>query len=480
MLQQRLGRGGMGVVDLALDDRGHAVALKRLALCGSAGEIARARARVRREAAALGRLRHPHVVPLLGLIDDGDDLVLVMPYLAGGTLSEQVRAYGPLRPDQVLAIAGPLLDALAHAHRSGIVHRDIKPANVLFDLDGRPFLSDFGIASFRDATSGLTVTGAILGTPDFMAPEQARGEPSTPATDVFALGATLLFASTGQRPYGTADARVAIGRASNGKVETLPQGLDPRVARILRPLLRPNPDRRPTAAASAMVARSLAARPRRRAGWRAAGAVGLTACVACAALLGWRLGSTQASDLTSEQFTAASPTIPAPTSAAPTTAPCVDLAYQPCGKPAAANTDGTRCTNDHDDYDKNAANGCEAAPDAIDGQRLERAVNGANLVPATDVDRYPFHVDDSFSLGCDGQVAIALTAPPGTTMSLEVLDSRGSSLGTEVTGATRQARVTIDEPGCGSDDSGDFTAVVSYRGSGRSAARYTLTKSGSF
>src|SRR5215471_11684216 len=129
-LLQRLGRGGMGVVDLAVDQEGRPVALKRLDLRGSAEELHLARLRVRREAEVLSVLHHPNIVPLLDVVDDGDDLVLVMPYLSGGTLASLVAARGPMPPAYVDELADALLGALAAAHRAGIVHRDIKPGNV--------------------------------------------------------------------------------------------------------------------------------------------------------------------------------------------------------------------------------------------------------------------------------------------------------------------------------------------------------------
>src|SRR4051794_21836020 len=136
----RLGRGGMGVVDLARDPAGRSVALKRVPLSGSADEMAEARRRILREAEVLRSLHHPGIVSLLDVLDDGDDLVLVMPHLSGGTLADRVRLSGPLPPDTVSRLAGPLLAALAAAHRQGVVHRDLKPANVLFDELGWPLL----------------------------------------------------------------------------------------------------------------------------------------------------------------------------------------------------------------------------------------------------------------------------------------------------------------------------------------------------
>src|SRR6478752_6766570 len=241
----------MGVVDLAVDRHGALVACKRLLLHGSADEMHRARHRIRREAAALARLRHPNIVPLLDVVDDGDDVVLVLPYLPGGTLAEQITHHGTLSPGQVHVLADALFGALAEAHRQGIVHRDIKPANVLFDAEGRPFLTDFGVATLRDATGGLTVTGAVIGTPEFMAPEQARGEVVGPEADVFSLGATLLFGATGHPPYGRADPPVILQRAARGRLSPLPSDLDRSVRRRLAPTLARSPQRRPTAAATA-------------------------------------------------------------------------------------------------------------------------------------------------------------------------------------------------------------------------------------
>src|SRR4051794_32437312 len=220
----------MGIVDLALDDHGRPVAIKRLALHGSMNDMHRARLRVRREAAALATLDHPGVVRLLDVVDDGDDIVLVMPYLSGGTLTDRVHARGPMSPIVVAALADQLLGALAAAHRAGIVHRDIKPGNVLFDEAGNAYLTDFGVATMRDATSGLTVSEVVVGTPEFMAPEQARGERATPASDVFSLGATLRYAATGAPPYGRGDSRVILNRAAEGKIEKLPTDL-PRALR---------------------------------------------------------------------------------------------------------------------------------------------------------------------------------------------------------------------------------------------------------
>jgi serine/threonine protein kinase len=245
----RLGRGGMGVVDLARDPKGNRVAMKRLTLHGSASDIQRARQRLLREGDVLRRLHHPNIVRLLDIVEDGDEIVLVMPYLNGGNLAERVAQHGPAPAEEVGRLAQRLLGALATAHAAGVVHRDIKPANVLFDDHGEPCLADFGVAYTWDQTSGLTVAGMVVGTPGFMAPEQARDEQLTPASDVFSLGATLLFAATGHGPYGPGDPGLLMVRAAENKVERIPKTVHAGLRRRLRAMLNPRPERRPTAAA---------------------------------------------------------------------------------------------------------------------------------------------------------------------------------------------------------------------------------------
>ncbi len=481
-LMRRLGRGGMGVVDLALDRSGRPVALKRLALRGSADEMARARLRIRREADALAALDHPHIVPLLEVVDEDDDVVLVMPYLSGGTLGEHVRARGPMPPGMVDQLADALLGALAAAHRAGIVHRDIKPGNVLFDGDGHPYLTDFGVATMRGATSGLTDTEMVIGTPEYMAPEQARGERATPASDVFSLGATLRHAATGEPPYGHGDARVVLHRAAAAKIEPLPRHLPRDLRRRLEPMLDRRPERRPTAAAargSAGDTRMLRARPRRQG--RAAGSRLWPAMLGVLAVAALALGAT-AADLShggASPRQAADTTTSPTTTAAPTTT-CVPQPYRPCGGAVAPFTDGTACTDEHADYDGNPVNGCEAAPDAVDGETFDQTIQ-ANLVPATDVDRYPFHLSRHFHLLCDGSAKVTLTAPAGVSMRLEVLDATtGKVLGQAVSRDAKPASVALRPDDCYGGQGADLDAQVSWSGTAHSGADYTLSRSGSY
>jgi hypothetical protein len=470
-LRERLGRGGMGVVDRATDDQGHDVALKRLVLHGSAREMAQARQRVHREADALSRLDHPAVVKLIDVIDQGDEVVLVMPYLAGGTLSDHVNERGPLTPAQVNALADQLVDALAAAHRAGIVHRDIKPANVLFDGTGRAHLADFGVASIRDATSGLTLTGALIGTPDYMAPEQARGEPATSASDVFSLGATLLYAATGQPPYGRGDPRLTVQRAARGRLAGFPTDLDPDLRRRLAPMLRRDPSRRPTAAAAAGgPAGTLVAPPRPMRRIRLAALVGIVVLLA--------IGAGAAALLSARGVRLAVGTDEARAEPTSTTTPCSPKPYQPCGQPAAPFTDGSRCTADHADYDGDPRNGCEAGPDDVDGQTFTRDIT-ANLVPADDVDRYPTPVVDNFHLTCDGTFEVTVTGPASTAVRVEVFRG-GERLGTAVSTDGEPATVSLLEPNCFSDDSAQLVTQVSWEGAARSPDDYRLSRRGSF
>jgi hypothetical protein len=255
----------MGVVDLARDPDGREVALKRLTLKGSANEIARAHQRFTREATVLSRLHHPNIVRLLEVVEDGDEMVLVMPYLAGGSLADRVAQHGPAPPADVERLGERLLGALAAAHQAGIIHRDLKPANVLYDGDGEPMLADFGLAHTWDQTHGLTVAGMVVGTPGYMPPEQARDEPLTPATDIFSLGATLLFAATGNGPYGSGDPGLLMVRAANGEVQPVPKQLPKAMRGWLSAMLDPEPEYRPTAVAL-LTGQGLP--PRRPTGWR--------------------------------------------------------------------------------------------------------------------------------------------------------------------------------------------------------------------
>jgi hypothetical protein len=466
----------MGIVDLATGPDGTQVALKRLTLHGSAQEIARARQRIEREAEVLTRLDHPNIVELVEVVEEGDDVTLVMAYLTGGTLSDRVARHGPAPAEEVDRLADALGSALAEAHRAGVVHRDLKPANVLFDDAGVPHLADFGVASSRDDTAGLTAVGTVVGTPGFMSPEQARGEEAGQASDVFSLGATLLFAATGEGPYGKGAADLLMVRAAQGKIRPVPRHLPPDLRRRLQAMLDPRPERRPSAAAvvggpAGTVVRAPVARRRRRARpwplWAAAGAT------AVALVAGVALAARESGDA------------PAPTTTVPSTTevPCADLPFQPCGQSLPApNTDGRRCLPGFEDYDEDPENGCEAAPDALadptDFPEGADPIQGT-IVPRDDVDTFAMPVGDGIQLLCDGRFTVTLTAPAGMTLRLEVLD--GDELLAQTTSADGVASsVTLADPDCLFGDATTLTARVSPIGTDRTAEPYTLERRGSF
>ena len=198
-LEREIGRGGAGTVHLAHDELlGRSVAIKRIGLLpGTTGhDIARAE----REARLAAGISHSHVVSIFDLVKDTDCYWLVMEYVQGRTLTELVAAEGPLPHPRAAGIVAQAADALAQANKAGIVHRDVKPSNLLVDEENHAKLGDFGIARASN-DAALTQTGLVTGSPAYIAPEVASGEPATAASDVWSLGGTLYFAVTGRAPY---------------------------------------------------------------------------------------------------------------------------------------------------------------------------------------------------------------------------------------------------------------------------------------
>ncbi len=468
----RLGRGAMGVVDLARGPDGAEVALKRLTLHGSAEDIGRARQRIAREAEVLTRLQHPNIVGLLEVLEDAGEVTLVMPYLTGGTLADRVARHGPAPAAEVERLADALGSALAEAHRAGVVHRDIKPGNVLFDEHGVPHLADFGVASSRDDTGGLTAIGTVVGTPGFMAPEQARGEGARQAADVFALGATLLFAATGVGPYGKGAPELLMVRAADGKVQPIPRSLPAPLRERLQAMLDPRPERRPSAAAlvggpaGTQVHRAIGRRRKRWPAWATAGGLAVAVLLAGAIVASRETGDPGPSTTTTEGAAA-----------------CTDLPYQPCGQAEPApGTDGRRCLADFADYDEDAGNGCEAVADGLADE--EPFPEGADpiegtIVPADDVDTFAMDVGDGSQLLCDGRFTVRITAPEGMGLRLEVLDD-GEVIGETTSAEGVAGTVTLREEECLFSEARTLVARVSAVGSDRSAAPYRLERSGSF
>jgi eukaryotic-like serine/threonine-protein kinase len=246
-LTDELGHGGMGVVWRATDTLlARQVALKEVDLPrgGDAQEREGLRARVTREARAAARLSHPGVVTVYDIAHDGDRDYIVMELVSAPTLEELVRTNGPLAPDRAARLGLGLLDALEAAHRAGIVHRDLKPRNVMVHQDGATKLADFGIASVQ-GDPRLTATGLVVGSPAYMAPEQVEAEPVSPATDLWALGATLWFAVEGQPPFGGGEFQT-LSAIVNGRPRQ-PRRLGP-LAPVLARLLVKDPAARATPA----------------------------------------------------------------------------------------------------------------------------------------------------------------------------------------------------------------------------------------
>ena len=163
----------------------------------------------------------------------------------GRTWGDLIADHGPLAADQQIALAAGLAEALVAVHAAGVVHRDIKPANVLCSPSG-PRLIDFGIARAADATSA-TLTGQILGSPSWMAPEQVRGQPTTPAVDMFALGSILAFAATGRPPFGEGQLETVMFRILNDRLISALQGRSPTISEPSSPeLLAKDPTQRPS------------------------------------------------------------------------------------------------------------------------------------------------------------------------------------------------------------------------------------------
>lgn len=196
-LIEQVGVGGMAVIYKAYDpglDR--YVAIKLLPeYLGHGEEFS---ARFRNEARNVARLHHPNILPIYGYGEEEGLSYFVMGLVEGGTLKDMMGE--PMPPERAVSLIVQLADALQYAHEQGIVHRDVKPANVLMSRSDWPLLSDFGIARVLEQKAALTHS-AFLGTPHYMAPEQARGEPVSPKTDQYALGIVLYEALTGTPPF---------------------------------------------------------------------------------------------------------------------------------------------------------------------------------------------------------------------------------------------------------------------------------------
>lgn len=243
---ERIGSGGMGVVWRAMDERlQRPVAVKQLLLQPELSPRAtdEARARALREARIAARLQHPNAIVVYDVAEHDGEPCLVMEYLPSRSLAAVLGERYCLPVPEVASIGRQIASALAAAHAAQIVHRDVKPGNILIADDGTAKITDFGVSrAVGDVT--VTQTGMMAGTPAYLAPEVARGQLPTPASDVFSLGATLYAALEGQGPFGDSDNPLALlHTVANGQMRP-PQYAGPLTA-VLMKLLATDPAARP-------------------------------------------------------------------------------------------------------------------------------------------------------------------------------------------------------------------------------------------
>jgi serine/threonine protein kinase len=244
---REIGRGGMGVVWLAEDRTiGRRVAIKELHLPDGIDPQERYifEERVLREARTAGRLSDPAVVTVFDVVQEQGNTFIVMELIEAPTLADIVRQNGPVTEEYTARIAAQLVSALDTAHRAGIVHRDVKPSNVMIDANGRVKLTDFGIAQSTDDPK-LTTSGTLIGSPTYMSPERLKGQDAMPASDLWALGATLFFAVEGYGPYDRQTTAASIQAIMN-EVAFLTRCRGP-LASLIMGLLNSEPTGRPTA-----------------------------------------------------------------------------------------------------------------------------------------------------------------------------------------------------------------------------------------
>ncbi|MCD7441157.1 ABC transporter substrate-binding protein [Streptomyces lincolnensis] len=242
-LLARLGAGGMGVVYLGRAESGELAAVK--VILPEYADQPEFRARFRREVAAARRVDSPWAVPVTGADPDAAAPWLATAFVPGPALAEAVAACGPLPSRGVRVLGRMLARALTAVHAAGLVHRDVKPGNVLLAVDG-PRLIDFGIARATEDTA-LTSADMVVGTPGFLAPEQARARPASPASDVFALGCLLVYAATGRPPFGTGAVDALLYRTVHDAPDL--DGVPDDLRALLDACLAKDPAARPTARA---------------------------------------------------------------------------------------------------------------------------------------------------------------------------------------------------------------------------------------
>ncbi|MER5472320.1 serine/threonine-protein kinase [Streptomyces sp. NPDC002935] len=253
-LHRRLGAGGMGVVYLGSDRRGQRVALK--VIRPDLAEDQEFRSRFAREVSAARRIRGGCTARLVAADLEADRPWFATQYVPGPSLHDKVAEEGPLSASDVAAVGAALSEGLVAVHEAGVVHRDLKPSNILLSPKG-PRIIDFGIA-WATGASTLTHVGTAVGSPGFLAPEQVRGAAVTPATDVFALGATLAYAATQDSPFGQGSSEVMLYRVVHEEPHL--HGVPDALAPLVRACLAKDPEERPTTLQLSLRLKEIAAR----------------------------------------------------------------------------------------------------------------------------------------------------------------------------------------------------------------------------
>ncbi|MEU9302294.1 serine/threonine-protein kinase [Streptomyces sp. NPDC048269] len=253
-LHRRLGAGGMGVVYLGSDRRGQRVALK--VIRPDLAEDQEFRSRFAREVSAARRIRGGCTARLVAADLEAERPWFATQYVPGPSLHDKVAEEGPLTAAQIAAIGAALSEGLVAVHEAGVVHRDLKPSNILLSPKG-PRIIDFGIA-WATGASTLTHVGTAVGSPGFLAPEQVRGAAVTPATDVFALGATLAYAATADSPFGHGSSEVMLYRVVHEEPHLV--GVPDALAPLVRACLAKDPEERPSTLQLSMRLKEIAAR----------------------------------------------------------------------------------------------------------------------------------------------------------------------------------------------------------------------------
>ncbi|MEM7783520.1 MAG: serine/threonine-protein kinase, partial [Planctomycetota bacterium] len=248
-LMEEIARGGMGVVFKARHRNLNRIAAVKMILGGrfsSAEEVQRFRI----EAESAAKLDHPAIVPIYEIGEHEGQAFFAMKYIDGGSLAEKVTQFSD-RPRDAAALIAKVAEGVNHAHQRAVLHRDLKPANILLDRQGQPWVADLGLAKSTSGETDITRTGAVLGTPTYMPPEQAAGKSVTTAADIYSLGAILYQLLSGRPPYQGDTSVSIVMQVIEGpppSLRSLNRDLDRDLELIVQKCLERNPDDRYTSA----------------------------------------------------------------------------------------------------------------------------------------------------------------------------------------------------------------------------------------